>query len=1620
MNHSRCTLRRLILGLSVEDAQSKFDTPESRNILRVAHERYNQGIYHELQVAQRQRNGLAPERKCHISRFTKPTVPGFQAYVKGAPDDYVIREVWDDGDDEAQAAAQRSSAGTATAEDGVLTHSSAIPSVPAVSAKITHEQEAFKNAKTVVLRTLASALQLVMENVLAELQGRRQSGALLSKEQQTSVVDRLVNDAAAGAGARSYKSLSSSSHLLEPVEMAVTLFGRKDAAEVSAFKSGVFAVPAAEGNISYSLWVAGGLVASTELIADFPFHLAKFAAPAKSASSPSRLPHVEVEIYFSAELFQLEKAIGQNGIRTLRVLIGRTMMRQHEPTPTSTSLLLAAGSDHERELYNIYDPALDRGEVRIPWIRKMVTKVSTVTGVVFSAEDSDENPSADRMRATVLSVWRAWGHLVKDLHVHGDLDYLYVSISRRLEWEGNEGYIAELKELEAARNAEESAGPVVATANIARTLNAGGSLAAIAAAAAGVTEKARRQYLPIAADFVVVECTLERKGLPHNMVVEDIVSTLTDMQQEQLEMQRLSVLDTVASQAEENEAKSGASSAAAKTRDRIVPVLYEPKVVVSHAGALENGTHSFQRVRIRGSCRAHIETLAAALQDESGSYFTDRALPSSTAPSSRSGVSGSGGVPVASAAPGWAAPKNLSFRAVRAASDTQRLIGHSAPANAAGASGAAASTAAASSVRHARVQVATVAADGSAVVSEEEQQFWTENYYRLTDVKVVFHDRVDAADALGQSWQSLPPRVQEHLALVNRRLSSGDSSGVADETGAGAAVGGEEEEEVGTGKRKRKKAAKKKGKPPAAEKGKSKQQHKAAEAATVGLPPERLFEYLCTDMEAESARHDLHTGDCTGYDYLLSLRRIPDKHLPLVKPAVASVANKGFINYYGPQRFATYTRMNMHPGLHLLKGEYKAAAHILVQQFYLDAAMEAERRRTGQAFPRMQALQGYGGVRLPDFLRAAGARRSVAEHGTPMQRVLYNALQAAALLGDSSDGGGGGGDFAASDGAGGLNGHGGAASGQRRRRGKPLSPDSASGGMMAVDVVGGAPAPTSSTPLIDDDPCAEAFLRVIGPRACAMLVQEFLCFVWNDVVSQRLQRYGTFTLLPGDLVRPGGVAGQLNPDAAAEAPPFAYASRAQIERGALSAWDLVLPLPGADVRLPQNHTEDLYVVTMQRYGLPFDPESRQWRCFKPSPLIHSSGKVDVTALAAAATPPSLSPYYNLTSTFALMEEELGTRTPATGVLLMPGSAAASDDSSLQTDGALDARELRPDLRSSSSSSCGGGGGIGNALGLTIGAAYRHPLVQPNGDVMQWRLLKGVVGDPYQRWGATARAQVRGSAALQLDSTTKVSGGSTAWLSAGSSLNRSSGSQSLARLPSRGGPRLLNVESGVSVLEEEEDEGEDGVESAAAVTELAQARSSTPPPRATSATATAATTTAARYRHPRCWRGASQLVRNSPMRSAGAAGGRASAALQEQQPPAHSVRRRRTPPAPSWLPRHHGSTLQLRLRLPTGVYPGMLVRELLKMDVSTPDVVDLDRGAASSATRGERRAQSWQDLTPDQRATYEKWLTKRRQQRRVVAQPRAISLALLHQQIFRSSGVRQSLLPTLRSYDSVAK
>lgn len=1316
MNSTKVRLRRLILGMSVEDAQSKFDSPESCSVVRIAHERHNLGVLHELHVAQRARNRLSPERKCHICRYTKPSVRGFQGYTKRFPEDYTVVELW--GDDPPDAPSPP------PAREAAL-----------IDSRIANEKALFTSHRSLVLSALSSASDVLKEIALAELTERRKSGSLVAS-QPASVVDRLVGTVTE-ATEKGYKRLSSSTHLLEPIVMSLSLCSKKEKEVGEAFQSALLGLPAQDGDISYSLWVSGALIADDTLTSEFPYHVAKYVVNDTAESTPHRLPKAEVQLYFSPELYQLNRAIGKAGIAMLRSFIGHAMKQQHGPTPLSPSMILNSTLD-EQQTYNLRCSGGAEG-VRIPWIHRTTSKVSTITGIALHVNDSDEKATTEQKKEAISLVWKIWGHLIKDLHVYGDPDCLHVSIDRDKEVRENEESIVEVRQLE-----EESTSELMTSIEH-----------SVAPSDAGGRKRTRpkKQYIPIAADFTVVECLLERKGLAHNMVVEDIVESLVTMQKQASDMVRLSAVEEI-----------GTVSALKQA----IPVLYAPKIVVSHAGVIENRSHSFQRIRIRGSSLAHIQALASDLT--SGGHFTKRVESLTDCPQ---------------------LPPNLSFHS-SGSGHNNRTLGHNI--------GMPTRSHGGKIQRNQTTQVLD-----HMVVSDEERAFWRDHYYSLSAVKLIFHDRVEPPDAL--NYKLVSPRLHDHLQMIGK-------------------LSADEEDDLST-----------EGEAAKQPKGKPRRRKRTKKVDLHSIKPEKMFEYLCTDKEAACALYDLTLGECSGYEYQVRVGHIPSGDVERVLPACNSLAAKGFINYFGATRFASYTKMNIHPGMHLLKGQFRAAAHVIVQQFYVDAAMHAEKCRTGAAFPKLGHLNGSG-YHLSDFSRG---NQSVSTRGTALQKVLSNAIQASMMISGGEDG---------------------------------MQWDASRADSL-------------------DDPCADAFRNVVGPKACRIIVNEFLSFVWNDLVNQRLLRYGTFAVLPGDLVRK-------HPDAPRHSVAYQelrYVSKADIQQGKYGSWDVVLPIPGANVQLPDNYTSDLYVVTLNRWGLHFNPESRQWDCFYPRVESNSSAILS-------------SPYRALSDSFALHEEELGCQTQFSSDSTFERSATArqnNNSTALTVTGEGGEWDVRPDLAKQH----------GNLLNLRFDASYRAPLMRP-GPSFQWQLNRGAVSDPYQRW---SQSILHRAAPLTSSSSTSTDSISL--------LQRSTGEcESLAV--------------------------------------------------------------------------GSSFARNH----------------LHYRPTSSSQRRRRTlpiPPKPHWLATNCESTLMLRFAFPPGVYPSMLLRELTKMDVNSPDVVDIDKPLVDL-----KPSSSFQDLRPDQQELYHRHLTKRRKARFVHDRPRALSLALLHQQIFRSGGVRHSLIPTLRSYDSVSK
>ncbi|ESL10406.1 hypothetical protein TRSC58_01863 [Trypanosoma rangeli SC58] len=261
-------------------------------------------------------------------------------------------------------------------------------------------------------------------------------------------------------------------------------------------------------------------------------------------------------------------------------------------------------------------------------------------------------------------------------------------------------------------------------------------------------------------DFVVVECTLEKKGLPHRLVVEDVVESLTELQRQAMEMQRIAIAQ-ISSDEDGTELQTDGGSGGVR------PVLYAPNVVVSHAGVIDAAAHSFQRIRIRGSCVAHVEALARAL--ETGAHFTDcNGLSPMYGKNSNSFPATAAGTGKQGKETTLLLPPNLSFSPTHhgnpANSLERQLLGHRVPSSS--------TVQRTASGRFHRYQ--TLRPLQGMVVDKDEREFWGTHYYRLSDIRLVFHDRVGSDDVTNPKGWSSP--LKERLLAISQSRSNKQTS----------------------------------------------------------------------------------------------------------------------------------------------------------------------------------------------------------------------------------------------------------------------------------------------------------------------------------------------------------------------------------------------------------------------------------------------------------------------------------------------------------------------------------------------------------------------------------------------------------------------------------------------------------------------------------------------------------------------------------------------------------------------------------------------------------------------------------------------------------------------------
>ena len=80
-----------------------------------------------------------------------------------------------------------------------------------------------------------------------------------------------------------------------------------------------------------------------------------------------------------------------------------------------------------------------------------------------------------------------------------------------------------------------------------------------------------------------------------------------------------------------------------------------------------------------------------------------------------------------------------------------------------------------------------------------------------------------------------------------------------------------------------------------------------------------------------SSHHGVKLGDLRGNKFTITLREVPlDINLEKIEEAMTSLKEKGFINYYGMQRFGTSLVSTHSVGALLLNGQWKAACEAIL------------------------------------------------------------------------------------------------------------------------------------------------------------------------------------------------------------------------------------------------------------------------------------------------------------------------------------------------------------------------------------------------------------------------------------------------------------------------------------------------------------------------------------------------------------------------------------------------------------------------------------------------------------------------------------------------------------------
>ena len=109
---------------------------------------------------------------------------------------------------------------------------------------------------------------------------------------------------------------------------------------------------------------------------------------------------------------------------------------------------------------------------------------------------------------------------------------------------------------------------------------------------------------------------------------------------------------------------------------------------------------------------------------------------------------------------------------------------------------------------------------------------------------------------------------------------------------------------------------------------------------------------------------------------------------------------------------------------------------------------------------------------------------------------------------------------------------------------------------------------------VDEAHAQSVIKKSISKATLSHWMNEMCCMIWNRAVSCRVACFGAFCVLPGDIVQRNG--------------KYVFISEEDIAAKRVSYSDVLMPIPGSDVSLPQNECALMYERIFDEFRLPHE------------------------------------------------------------------------------------------------------------------------------------------------------------------------------------------------------------------------------------------------------------------------------------------------------------------------------------------------------------------------------------------------------------------------------------------------